>query len=65
MQFAVAYHIITITNHFRRCSVVINLDFNAAKPVSIVSERTVKINYGCAKITVAQKLFISNIWGEL
>jgi hypothetical protein len=43
MQYAIAYHAITVTNyHFMWCGVMINVMFNTVKPLFIISERTTK-----------------------
>jgi hypothetical protein len=61
--YAIAFHIITVTNyHFMWCSVLINVMFNTVKLLSIISERTTKNkrmreNYRC------RKLFILNYLG--
>jgi hypothetical protein len=45
VQNAITCHAITVTNyHFTWCSAMINVMFNTVKPLSIVSERTVKID---------------------
>jgi hypothetical protein len=59
--YAITCHIISITNyHFTWCSVVINVMFNAVKPLSIVSERTAINKDKCGKTIDVAKLFILN-----
>jgi hypothetical protein len=43
VRYAVAYYAVAVTHYcFTLCSVVINVTFNTVKPLSIISERTMK-----------------------
>jgi hypothetical protein len=61
VRYATACHAITVINYrLTWCSVVINVMVITVTPLSIVSERTRKINDECKKTKDAGKLFIFN-----